>query len=102
MSLIEINREEFEAKIREGKVVVDFYATWCGPCKQLLPILEDVNNEREDVEIYKVNADENPDLLTKFGIRSIPTVKYFSNGEEKDTTMGVIPKTTILEKIDSL
>ena len=99
-----ITKEQFEEKVlkNEKKVVLDFFANWCGPCKMLMPVLEQIESEREDVEILKVNIDQDEELAKQFGVLSIPTLVYFANGEEKDKTVGYRQKSQILEIIDNL
>ena len=95
MTLINITDEEFEDSIlkNSGVCLVDFWAEWCGPCKQISPILEEIaSEESNDITIAKINIDENPRIATDYGIRSIPTMLLFSNGELKDTKVGVLPK----------
>ena len=95
MALINITDEEFEDSIlkNSGVCLVDFWAEWCGPCKQISPILEEIaSEESNDITIAKINIDENPRVATDYGIRSIPTMLLFSNGELKDTKVGVLPK----------
>ena len=99
-----INESEFKVKVLENKkiVLLDFFANWCGPCKMLTPVLEQVESERPDVEVLKVNIDQDEELAKKFGVLSIPTIVYFVNGEEKDKTVGYRQKVQILDIIDNL
>ncbi|MCH9616959.1 MAG: Thioredoxin [Chlamydiia bacterium] len=95
MSVKELNQSEFEEAIGADEVVVvDFYAEWCGPCKMLKPILEEVSNE--NVTVYSVNVDENKDLSTKYQISSIPTVLLFKGGKQIDQFVGLKEKEEIL------
>lgn len=93
------NSEDFDNIIKEGKVVVDFFATWCGPCKMLAPVLEEVSKEHEDIKFLSVDTDEFSDLAQRFGIMSIPTVKVFVDGEEKNSNVGFMDKEQIEEFI---
>ncbi len=97
-----INEEEFEQAINDNKLVlVDFYATWCPPCKMLGPILEELITEiDEDVDIVKVNVDECEELSRKFNIMSVPTMILFKDGEQADKTIGLMPKEQIVGFID--
>ena len=83
-------------------VIVDFWAEWCGPCKQIGPILEQISDEKKDlINIYKLNIDENPKIPQKFGVRGIPTLMLFQNGQLLDTKIGSLPKSLLNEWIDS-
>lgn len=98
----DLNNTNFEATINDSQypVIVDFWAEWCGPCKMIAPILEEISNEFEgSLLITKVNLDENQDLATKFSIRSIPSLLFFKDGELKDTKIGLSSKTDLLEWI---
>lgn len=98
--LINLNEITFQEKVIEGKgkVIVDFWAEWCGPCKLLSPILEEMSNIL-DMKIYKVNVDENPSLAGQFGIKSIPTIVIFDDGVRVKEVVGLRPKEEIIEKL---
>ncbi len=89
---------EFNEKISQGRVLVDFFATWCGPCKMLAPILEDVDAKGEagDLLIVKVDVDEASDIAIRFGIQSIPTLILFENGKAVNKALGYMPKPQLL------
>ncbi len=99
-----INQNEFQSEVLDNKgvVVVDFFATWCGPCKMLAPILEELQEELSDVKIVKIDVDENPELANKYGIASIPTLKIFKDGNDVDTKVGFMPKEMLKESIEEV
>ena len=83
-------------------VIVDFWAEWCGPCKQIGPILEEISKEKKDtLKILKLNIDENPETPNKYGIRGIPTLMLFKEGKLIDTKVGSLPKSALTEWIDN-
>ncbi len=94
-----LTKKELEAM--EGLVMVDFHAEWCGPCKALGPILEQVSKE-ENVKLIKVNVDENNELSSEYGVRGIPTVLFFKNGECKEQNVGMMPKARVLSILQTL
>ena len=87
---------EFNNETAKGKVLVDFFATWCGPCKMLSPILEKVASEHEDLTVLKVDVDEVPDVATQYGIRSIPTLILFEDGKAVDMKLGFMSEESVL------
>jgi thioredoxin 1 len=98
-----IKDDEFESVVLKSDkpVVVDFWAEWCGPCRQLGPVLEEVASELEGkVEVVKMNIDEAPDTPTKFGVRGIPTMILFKDGAQVSTKVGSLPKTKLVEWIE--
>ena len=98
-----INSSEFSGLLQEDKLlVVDFFATWCGPCKKLSPTLDEVSEELgEQVNIVKVDVDESEDLAMDYGIRSVPTVLFFKNGQQVDKFVGALPNSEIVAKIQA-
>lgn len=94
-----INSERFETEVlgSQGPVLVDFFATWCGPCRMLAPTLEELEAERSDVAFVKVDVDQSPDLAAKYGVMSIPTLILFKNGEPAATSVGLIPREELEE-----
>ena len=93
------NRDEFNELIKEGTVLVDFFATWCGPCKMLSPVLEELSNE-SDVLIIKVDVDEAGPLAAQYGIQAVPTLMLFKNGQRVDVRMGYQNKNQLLAFIN--
>lgn len=98
MSVLHINHESFEKIIaQDGKtILVDFWATWCGPCRMIAPVLEEVAKERPDVTVCKVDVDEERDLALEYGVSSIPTLLVFRDGKVVNQSIGAIPKERIL------
>lgn len=90
MDIIRIKEEEFEEKVLKNskKVLVDFYADWCGPCRMLSPIIEEIAKKNDEYEFVKVNVDDCPEVSRKYGVMSIPTLIVFENGVEKKKTLG--------------
>lgn len=101
MAVIELTASNYDAEVTEykGKVLVDFWASWCPPCKMLSPVVDEVADEVTDVKICKINVDEQPELATKFKVASIPTLIVLENGEELNRSLGYIPKDAVLELI---
>ncbi|MGL4913444.1 MAG: thioredoxin [Romboutsia sp.] len=98
-----ISTEEFvnEVEYKEGVVVVDFFATWCGPCKMLAPVFESVGEELEDsAEFYKIDIDESMELVQRFEVTTVPTVIVFKDGQEMDRLVGFIPGNSLKEKVE--
>ena len=90
----------FEEEIKEGKVIVDFFATWCGPCKMLSPVLEDLASDRDSIDIVKVDIDESMNLARQYGIMSVPTLVLMKDGKILAKTSGFQPKDSIQRWID--
>lgn len=99
MEVLEINENEFDEKVKNNKVLVDCYAPWCGPCRALSPIIDEIAKENESVTFYKLNVDNAENVARKFGIMSIPTILIFENGELKNKTVGFKGKEQIEEMI---
>lgn len=93
------SREEFEEVVlnNKGKVIIDFYAVWCGPCRMIEPILQSIADENEDITVYRVNVDENQDLAMQFMVSSIPTLILMNEGNKVETLIGLRSKEDILE-----
>ena len=104
MTVININENNFEEEVVKSPLpcLVDFWAEWCGPCKNLAPILEEISDElKEKVKIAKINIDDNQELAAKFSIRSIPTMILFKDGDSIDTKVGLPPKKELLDWIET-
>ena len=104
---MEINAEQLEKKIENGeKLIIDFFANWCGPCKVMKPQFEKVSEEmsknNSEVQLYTINVDENREMAAKLGIRAIPTIKSFSNGKEISSQSGVLMETQIKDLVNNL
>ena len=100
---IELTNENFEATTKEGVSLVDFWAPWCGPCRMISPIIEELAAEFEGkANICKVNTDEQAELSTKFAVRSIPTIVFMKDGEVVDQMVGAASKDAFAEKINAL
>ena len=100
--ILHLNNENFDDEIKNGVVIVDFYASWCGPCKMLSPVLEEIANERVENKIIKVDVDKHEDLARRYGIMSVPQVFIFKDGELKKQLVGFMPKSKILEEINNI
>jgi thioredoxin 1 len=99
-----INDNEFDAKVLKSTtpVLVDFWAEWCGPCRQIGPMLDEIASSNTKVKVAKINIDKNPETPRKYGVRGIPTLMIFKGGELVSTKVGALPKAKILEWIDSV
>lgn len=96
-----VNTQEFNELMNEKAVLVDFFATWCGPCKMLSPVLESVAEKMKDkVTIVKVDVDRSPDLAAKFGVMSVPTMIMFKNGRQVDAFSGYMPEANLMANIE--
>jgi thioredoxin 1 len=104
---MEIGTQELKEKIQKGeKLIVDFYGSWCGPCKILKPIYEkvakDLENQKSEVKLYTMDVDKNREMAASLGIRSVPTVKSFANGKEMNTRVGLLQENMILDLAKNL
>ena len=97
--VVNVNKDNFEKEVMNSDkpVLIDFWVNWCGPCKMLGPVLEEIAQERDDVKVCKVNVDEEPLLATQFGVMSIPAIFVIKNGEVTNKTIGVQPKQALLD-----
>ena len=105
MSLVEITDDNFETEVikSDKPVLIDFWAVWCGPCKLIAPIVEELATEYDGkVKIGKLDVDSNQQTSIKFGVRSIPTLLLFKEGKLKETIIGAVPKKNIVDKLNSV
>ena len=98
MSVIHVDKNSFQQEVVNSSktVLLDFWASWCGPCRMVAPILDEIAQERSDIKVCKVNVDEQPELARQFGIMSIPTLMVFKDGKVVNQTVGARPKGQIL------
>lgn len=94
------SKAEFNEFIKDKKVLVDFFATWCGPCRMLAPLLDEIDEEEHDFHIVKVDVDRAKEIALDYGVRVIPTLIYVKEGKEVKRTQGYIPKNQILNLVD--
>ena len=105
MKPLNITDDNFEAEVLNSElpVLIDFWAAWCGPCKMIAPIVEELAAEYDGkVKIGKLDVDDNQQTAIKYGVRSIPTVLLLKNGEVQDTIIGAVPKSVFVEKLNAL
>lgn len=103
--ITELNDSSFDAFLSAatGPVLVDFWAPWCAPCRQLTPVVEEIASEHSGkFSIAKVNVDDSPEVSSRFGIRSIPSLFFFKGGEKKDQTVGLLGKADIIKRLEAL
>lgn len=102
MAALKITKDNFQAEVLDAKgtVLVDFWASWCGPCKMIGPIIDQIADERTDVKVCKINVDDEPELAAKFRVMSIPTLIVFKDGQVATQSMGAKPKAAILALLD--
>ena len=104
MATLQTSDSNFENDVIGSNLptLVDFWAEWCGPCKQIGPILEEISDEKKDlIHIYKINIDTNPEIPQKYGVRGIPTLMFFNDGKLVDTKVGSLSKSSLKEWIDN-
>ena len=101
MAVIKVNNDNFDSvKNSDKKVLIDFYADWCGPCRMVSPIVDEIAEERDDILVGKINVDESPELAMQFGIVSIPTLIVMEKGEIVNKMVGARPKSEILSALE--
>ena len=101
MSAIKITAENYENEVLNSNkpVLLDFWAAWCGPCKMVSPLVDEIALENADIKVGKINVDEQPELAAKFGVMSIPTLVVIENGKEVNRSIGAMPKANILKLV---
>ena len=102
MAALKITKDNFQSEVLEAKetVLVDFWASWCGPCKMIGPIIDQIADERTDIKVCKVNVDEEQELAVQFKVMSIPTLLVFKEGKVVNQSLGAKPKAAILAMLD--
>ena len=102
MAALKITKDNFQAEVLEAKetVLVDFWASWCGPCKMIGPIIDQIADERSDVKVCKINVDDEQELAVQFKVMSIPTLMVFKDGKVVNQSLGAKPKDAILAMLD--
>jgi thioredoxin 1 len=102
MAVMQVSRETFDEQVKNAAkpVLLDFWASWCGPCRMVSPLVDEIAEERDDIFVGKVNVDEEPELAQMFNIMSIPTLLVFKNGEIAASAVGAMPKEDILALLD--
>lgn len=101
MEIIKVNGQNFEEEVTKSEkpVLIDFYADWCGPCKMLSPIIDEIAEENSEIKVVKVNVDDSQDLAMKYQVMSIPTLVVIKNGEEVNRSVGLIDKSQVANLI---
>jgi thioredoxin 1 len=103
MAAEQVTDSTFKAEVLESNVpvLVDFWAPWCGPCRMVAPVVEEISDQYDgQVKVVKVNTDENPNVASQYGIRSIPTLMIFKGGQRVDMVVGAVPKTTLANTLE--
>ena len=102
MATIKLTDENFDEQVKEGITLVDFWAEWCGPCKMIAPVIEQLSAELPEYKFGKLDVDNNPEISAKFGIRSIPTLAVFKDGAVVGGVAGAVPKAIIIQMLKSV
>lgn len=100
--MLELNQSNFKEETSKGLVIVDFFASWCGPCQMMAPVFEELSNEMTDIKFAKVSTEKEPVLSQTYAIRSIPCFIVFKDGQEVDRIIGGMPKDALKQKLEAL
>ncbi len=100
--VLELNKENFEKETSSGVALVDFWAPWCGPCRIIGPVVEEIAAEMDKIKVGKVNIDDNQDLAVQFSVMSIPTLIIFKDGKPMSSSVGVVSKKALIDKIEAV
>ena len=103
MAVMKVNNDTFQEKVLNNSkpVLVDFYADWCGPCRMVGPVIDEIAQERPDIKVGKINVDENSELAMKYSVMSIPNMKFFKGGQVVDEVIGAVPKPAMKQKFEA-
>jgi thioredoxin 1 len=101
-AITDVTDSNFQAEVLESEtpVLVDFWAVWCGPCRVIAPVLEEINSERDDLRVVKLNVDDNPQTAATYDVLSIPTMIVFKNGEPANRIVGAMPKRRLVQELE--
>ena len=101
MAILTLTKSNFEEEVTKSvkPVLIDFWASWCGPCRMLSPVVDEIADERSDIRVGKVNVDDEPELASRFGVMSIPTLVVMVGGQVRSQSVGVVPKEKILSML---
>lgn len=101
MAIITLTKSNFEEEVVQSDkpVLIDFWASWCGPCRMLSPVVDEIADERTDISVGKINVDDEPELASRFGVMSIPTLVVMAGGQVRNQSVGVVPKEKILSML---
>ena len=101
-AITDVTDSNFQAEVLESEtpVLVDFWAVWCGPCRVIAPVLEEINSERDDLRVVKLNVDDNPETAARYSVMSIPTMLLFKNGEVAHQIVGALPKHRLEQELE--
>jgi thioredoxin 1 len=102
MAVLELNKDNFDKETGSGVTLVDFWAPWCGPCRIIGPVVEEIAEEMDNIKVGKLNIDDNQELAVKFNVMSIPTLIIFKDGKAMSSAVGVVSKKALIDKINAV